>query len=380
MNSSPPTTFIGSSTEGKNIAEAIQANLSDSSDVSVWSQGVFGLGKGTLETLVTRADEYDFAILVLTPDDLLSSRGSVHGHPRDNVLFELGLFMGTLGRDRTFVVHQADQDLKLPSDLAGVTTASFRLHDNGNLEASVGSATGRIRQEIAKLGRRRHDAYLESLRHNLEEGDKVTQSAFRSYVDREKARFQHATSDWASRSFELPLETNGITVLRSAYASAQSQIFATSDTTFSPFWTTAAGQDLSTAHLQGTASVLRVFVFDTRKSVSKEFYDVMLSQSQIKRVEVRAYFDQEDKSFLFDPDISRDFTVIDNGEAIGVTLKFTFREGENDGDLRARWYFQHEGRRPIFQSLQQGLTKHSESIDDFSKWWAQNRGNQIGPS
>jgi hypothetical protein len=73
--------------------------------------------------------------------------------PRDNVLFELGLFMGRLGRSRTFVLHQASSALKLPSDLAGVVTAGYDWprHD-GNHRAAVGSACDAIRQVIRDLG------------------------------------------------------------------------------------------------------------------------------------------------------------------------------------------------------------------------------------
>src|SRR5260370_6782552 len=96
-----PAVFIGSSSEGLPIAEAIQVNLDRACEVVIWSQGVFGLSGGTLETLVDKADEFDFAALVVTPDDMTHSRGKDQPSPRDNVLLELGLFMGKIGRMRT---------------------------------------------------------------------------------------------------------------------------------------------------------------------------------------------------------------------------------------------------------------------------------------
>jgi predicted nucleotide-binding protein len=125
MNRPRPSVFIGSSTEGLTIAEAIQQNLDHACDTMLWSQGFFGLGGGTLETLVERLDDYDFAILVLTPDDLVVSRGTKQGLSRDNVLVELGLFIGGIGRKRTFAVYDRTASLKLPSDLAGVTPSNL---------------------------------------------------------------------------------------------------------------------------------------------------------------------------------------------------------------------------------------------------------------
>ena len=60
--------------------------------------------------------------------------------PRDNVLLEMGLFIGALGRERTFAVFDRSVDMKLPSDLAGVTPASYAPHASGNLQASLGAS------------------------------------------------------------------------------------------------------------------------------------------------------------------------------------------------------------------------------------------------
>src|SRR5215216_6625298 len=97
-----PSLFIGSSSEGLEIARAIELNLEHDAEVTIWSSGLFGLGMGTLETLVNSLDKFDFAALILTPDDTVTSRGDTSDSPRDNVLLELGLFVGRLGRQRTF--------------------------------------------------------------------------------------------------------------------------------------------------------------------------------------------------------------------------------------------------------------------------------------
>jgi predicted nucleotide-binding protein len=89
MNDTRPTVFIGSSKEGLAIAEAVQVNLDYACEAAIWSQGVFGLGDGTLEALLDRKDTFDFAVLALTADDLTYSRDESHPSPRDNVLLEV---------------------------------------------------------------------------------------------------------------------------------------------------------------------------------------------------------------------------------------------------------------------------------------------------
>lgn len=138
--------------EGLKVAKALQVLLDHACEVTIWSQGVFGLSRGTLESLVHALDEYDFAILVLTADDLVSSRGEALDAPRDNVLFELGLFMGGLGRNRTFIVYDRTVGLKLPSDLAGVAAATFEPHASGNLESALGAAATRVEIQVTRLG------------------------------------------------------------------------------------------------------------------------------------------------------------------------------------------------------------------------------------
>ena len=98
-------------------------------------------------------DRFNFAVLVLTPDDTVMSRASEHLAPRDNLLFELGLFMGRLGRSRTFVVCENSTKMKMPSDLAGVTVARFTAdRADRNLVAAVGPACHQIRQTVRDLG------------------------------------------------------------------------------------------------------------------------------------------------------------------------------------------------------------------------------------
>jgi predicted nucleotide-binding protein len=143
-----PRIFIGSSVEGHRIAEHIQLGLEHEAECTLWSQGVFGLSTMTLNGLLQARTDYEFAVLVLTPDDLVHKRDKIKSSARDNVLFELGLFMGALGPERTYVVYCRDNELDLPTDLAGFTAATFANRNDGNLQAAVGPVCTRIKNAI----------------------------------------------------------------------------------------------------------------------------------------------------------------------------------------------------------------------------------------
>lgn len=154
-----PTVFIGSSSEGLKIAKTLQLLLEKVCESTIWSQGVFGLSRGYLEELVSSLEKFDFAILVLTPDDMTISREQESQSPRDNVIFELGLFVGGIGRNRTYVVYDRSKKIKIPSDLAGVSMATFELHADGNLQSSLGACCTRIEIEIEKNGVRENKRF-----------------------------------------------------------------------------------------------------------------------------------------------------------------------------------------------------------------------------
>ena len=148
-----PSLFIGSSSEGLAFARAVRGLLTEDAEVTVWKEGFFSLGSTYIETLVNSLPRFDFAILVFTPDDLVNSRDAEVFGPRDNVIFELGLFMGRLGRSRTFILHQADARLKMPTDLSGVTMATYEWpRVDGSHRAAVGSACDSIREVMRALG------------------------------------------------------------------------------------------------------------------------------------------------------------------------------------------------------------------------------------
>src|SRR5688572_5921484 len=100
LENSKPRVFIGSSSEGLTIARAIKKELSAIAEVEIWDEDVFIVNKSYLETLIEIPNLYDFAILVATKDDQLEKREKFSKVPRDNVIFEFGLFLGRLSRNK----------------------------------------------------------------------------------------------------------------------------------------------------------------------------------------------------------------------------------------------------------------------------------------
>ncbi len=133
-----PHLFIGSSRESLPVAEAIKDGLASMPfSTYLWTDDIFTASKTNIESLESELERSDFAILVLGPDDKVFSRGKDAEAPRDNVLFELGLFMGALSRRRTFFVIPTGLNLKIPSDLLGVTPLQYDPGKLANLSESI---------------------------------------------------------------------------------------------------------------------------------------------------------------------------------------------------------------------------------------------------
>ena len=147
-----PALFIGSSTEGLGTAYAMQQALEYDAEPTVWSQGLFQPSQSVLSDLVKNLPRFDFAAFVFSPDDTVKLRGMEFLAVRDNVIFELGLFMGALGPSRCFyLVPRHVPALHLPSDLAGINALSYNAdRSDGNLLAALGPACNEIRNAIRR--------------------------------------------------------------------------------------------------------------------------------------------------------------------------------------------------------------------------------------
>ena len=124
-----PRIFLGSSGKQEKLLQGLTRGLEDVAHVEPWTTS-FNPGTTTLERLVQLAHEVDFAAFVFARDDWTTNSTSAspptesgQASPRDNVVFEAGLFGGTLGMRRTFILHA--NGAKLPSDLLGLTAVRY---------------------------------------------------------------------------------------------------------------------------------------------------------------------------------------------------------------------------------------------------------------
>jgi len=149
-----PRIFLGSSGKQAKLLQSLTRGLEDVADVEPWTT-TFNPGTSTLERLVELTHEVDFAAFVFAQDDWTTNEQPVadpdapaQASPRDNVVFEAGLFGGVLGMRRTFILHA--NGAKLPSDLLGLTCVRY---DVPTTPAETKAINQKIRKAIEAEGR-----------------------------------------------------------------------------------------------------------------------------------------------------------------------------------------------------------------------------------
>jgi hypothetical protein len=148
-----PRVFIGSSSESLDLARRIGVELKSGQEleVKVWDQNVLQSGQMLLEGLRRSVSLFDFVIVLLSADDIVESREDRKRAPRDNVIFELGMFMGVLGLGRAFpiIVLDPESPLKLPTDLAGLLYTRLDIDKIDNSAYLTEKVAG-VREQIDK--------------------------------------------------------------------------------------------------------------------------------------------------------------------------------------------------------------------------------------
>jgi predicted nucleotide-binding protein len=142
--------FGGSSLEGLDAIREVQRLLEFDADMEIWTGDVFQPSDRTLESLIEQTTSVDFAIFVLTADDEVRMRGQTYPIARDNVIFELGLFYGAIGKNRVYMLVPRDQAPRLPTDLLRITPVTYD-HTKANWASRLGAACTTIRQRLRAL-------------------------------------------------------------------------------------------------------------------------------------------------------------------------------------------------------------------------------------
>jgi len=156
-----PRIFLGSSGKQAKLLQSLTRGLEDVAHVDPWTSS-FNPGTTTLDRLVELAHQVDFAAFVFARDDWTTpgptaapvpaasaaSATSGQDSPRDNVVFEAGLFGGVLGMSRTFILHA--HGAKLPSDLLGLTCVRY---GDAATAAEMRAINQKLREAIESEGR-----------------------------------------------------------------------------------------------------------------------------------------------------------------------------------------------------------------------------------
>jgi hypothetical protein len=146
-----PRIFLGSSGKQAELLDVLSRGLEDIAHVEPWTT-VFNPGTTTLGRLLELTREVDFAAFVFAQDDWTAAnvaaspeQGAGQAAPRDNVVFEAGLFGGVLGMRRTFILHA--NGAKLPTDLLGLTCARYAASTAAELETVIQPLRNAIESE-----------------------------------------------------------------------------------------------------------------------------------------------------------------------------------------------------------------------------------------
>jgi hypothetical protein len=144
-----PRLFIASAGDNLDVAYAIQSNLERDADCTVWTQGVMRLSRSATENVLEQLGQTDFGVFAFNQEDVVPSHGAPHSVDRDSIVLQMGMFAGRLGIESTFIVVPRGVDIKLPSDLLGLSVADYATdRRDGDLQPALATACTAIRREL----------------------------------------------------------------------------------------------------------------------------------------------------------------------------------------------------------------------------------------
>jgi hypothetical protein len=153
-----PRIFIGSSEESYNVVRALAVNLGKEFEVVAWTQ-IFRLGQSFIDDLLETTGNVDFATFIFSGDDLIALKKEKLDCRvvRDNVVFEMGLFVGSIGKSRCFIVKPKDKNIIFPTDIVGITYTDYdEERSDENLVSALLASSDKIHNIKNNLGLLEH--------------------------------------------------------------------------------------------------------------------------------------------------------------------------------------------------------------------------------
>jgi hypothetical protein len=150
--------FICSSVASLDVALALKNNLSGDFMVTTWKENTFQLGHHNLDSIIKASTKYHYVLLVLTPDVVQTFNNNTTANVKDNIIFEMGFFIGIFGKERTFFIVENAPDFKLPTYVSGINYTDF-IKPNGPdlLETSLQKCCVHIKNAISEKDDHPHD-------------------------------------------------------------------------------------------------------------------------------------------------------------------------------------------------------------------------------
>lgn len=145
MTDLKPKIFIGSSSSGLVAAKKAKNFLSPIADVVLWKEnGVWEPNRSTFDNLLRMSNYFDFGVFVATSDDLTLTNDQLVIEPRDNVILEMALFLGAIGKDKSFLL--VEEGVKLPSDFNGIYMPRFERKSSDSIKSACNELITKIEE------------------------------------------------------------------------------------------------------------------------------------------------------------------------------------------------------------------------------------------
>ncbi|MEH8019346.1 hypothetical protein MN202_19090 [Rheinheimera muenzenbergensis] len=211
-----------------------------------------------------------------------------------------------------------------------------------------------------------NDLKFNELVNNIANNINVAQSNYRhkvfeSVMLEDLQEWSLFSDSWGKGEYRAQKDYNQ--VLLKFYKEAESSIFSTCLPEYVKIWRTEFGKQILKTHLETDVSVTRVFVYDRASDVTQEDFEVLKEHAaQEPKIRSYIYFDEEDNAFSFPTILSKDFTLVDEGKALGVTVSFGI------GKLEAQWRFggaDSEKWMPIIIKCKEQLLGVSKPLSEW---------------